>query len=146
MKELRFQVEIKATKETVWNTLWQDETFRQWAGIIDPGTYMTGELKEGNEVQFISAENGYGVTSLVAQLVPGEFLLLKHRSDTQERGAEKRENEWTGGEESYALSENQGVTTLLAAFGVPPEMEEYFETSYPKALERVKELAEISGE
>ncbi len=143
MKDMQFSIEINASKEHVWGTLWQDETFRQWAGIIDPGTYMKGELQEGGEVEFISAENGYGVTSLVAKLVPGEFLLLKHSADTQENGSEEREKEWTGGEESYSLTEKDAVTTLAATFGVPEKMEEYFEVNYPKALEKVKELAEL---
>jgi len=141
MKEMQFSVEINATKEKVWDTLWQDETFREWAGIIDPGTHMVGDLKEGNEVQFISG-NGYGVTSLVEKLTPGEFLLLRHSADTQDDGKRERENEWTGGAESYSLSEKDGITTLTAAFDVPPELEEYFKVNYPKALERVKVLAE----
>ena len=141
MKELRFTIEIRAPKEKVWDTLWQDATLREWAGIIDPGTYMVGELKEGNEVQYISG-NGYGVTSLVEKLVPGEFLLLRHQADTQDEGKREREKEWTGGEESYALAEKDGATTLTVAFGVPPELEEYFKTAYPKALERIKELSE----
>lgn len=142
MNEMQFSIEISALKETVWNTLWQDKTFREWAGLIDPGTYMVGELKEGNEVQFISAENGYGVTSLVDTVVENEFLLLKHQADTQETGAQEREKEWTGGEESYTLTEKDGTTTLTVVFGVPPELEEYFKVNYPKALDRVKELAE----
>jgi uncharacterized protein YndB with AHSA1/START domain len=141
MKEMQFTVEIHATKQKVWDTLWQDQTFRQWAGIIDPGTYMVGGLKEGNEVQFISG-NGYGVTSLVEELTPGEFLLLRHHADTQESGKREREDQWTGGKESYSLSEQDGATTLTAAFDVPPELEEMFKDLYPKALERVKELAE----
>lgn len=141
MKELQFQVSINASRERVWDTLWQDETLRQWAGIIDPGTYMVGDLKEGNEVQFISA-NGYGVTSLVEKLTPGEFLLLKHQADTQDTGKQERENEWTGGSERYSLTEKNGTTALVVAFDVPPEMEDYFKTNYPKALERVKVLAE----
>lgn len=142
MKEMKCTVEIHAPRETVWNTLWQDETFRQWASIIDPGTYMVGELKAGNEVQFISAENGYGVTSLVEELVVNEHLLLKHKADTQEVGARERKDEWTGGKETYNLSERDGITTLAVAFDVPLEMEEYFMVAYPKALNRVKELAE----
>lgn len=141
MKKMQFLIEINAPKEKVWDTLWQDETFREWAGIIDPGTYMVGELKEGNEVQYISG-NGYGVTSLVEKLVEGEFLLLKHSADTQDVGTREREKEWTGGEESYSLAEKDGVMTLTAAFDVPLEMEEYFKVNYPKALERVKTLAE----
>jgi uncharacterized protein YndB with AHSA1/START domain len=141
MKEMQFTIEISATKEKVWDTLWQDETLREWAGIIDPGTHMVGDLKEGNELQFISG-NGYGVTSLVEKLTANEFLLLKHSADTQDEGKREREKEWTGGAESYSLSEKDGTTTLTTTFDVPPEMEEYFKVNYPKALERVKVLAE----
>lgn len=103
---------------------------------------MVGDLKEGDEVQFISAESGYGVTSLVEKLKPGEFLLLRHQADTQDSGEQEREKEWTGGKESYALTEKDGVTTLTVTLGVPPELEEYFTATYPKALERVKLLSE----
>ena len=139
---MRFSIEIHAAKDRVWDTLWQDETFRDWASIIDPGTYMVGDLREGEEIQFISASSGYGVTSLVEKVVAGEYLLLRHRADTQDDGKREREKEWTGGEESYSLAEKEGTTTLTGAFDVPPELEDYFEANYPKALERVKALAE----
>lgn len=142
MKNMQFSVDINATKKRVWDILWQDKTLRQWAGIIDPGTYMSGDLKEGNEVQFISSENGYGVTSLVEELRVGEFLLLRHQADTQESGNLERESEWTGGEESYSLTDKNGVTTLTVVFDVPLELEKYFRDNYPKALECVKSLAE----
>ncbi len=141
MNQIQSAVEIHSTKQKVWDTLWQDETFRQWAGIIDPGTYMKGELLEGNEVQFISG-NGYGVTSLVEKVVVGEFLHLRHSADTQESGQQDREKEWAGGEEIYSLTEKDGVTTLNVVFDVPPDMEEYFQDNYPKALQTVKDLAE----
>lgn len=139
---MQFTVEIKASKDKVWDTLWADATFREWASIIDPGTYMVGELKEGSEVQFISSENGYGVTSLVDTLVINEFLRLKHQADTQETGTLDRKKEWTGGEESYSLTESNGTTTLTIAFDVPPELENYFRENYPAAMERIKALAE----
>jgi hypothetical protein len=142
MKKIQFSIEIHSTKERVWDTLWQDETFRQWASIIDPETYMVGDLKEGNEIQFISSASGYGVTSLVEKLIANEFLLLRHRADTKEGGKREREKQWTGGEESYSLAEKDGITTLTVAFDIPPELEEEFNVSYPKALEQVKVLAE----
>lgn len=144
MKEMQFQIEIHAKKEKVWDTLWQDKTFRQWAGIIDPGTYMIGDLELGNEVQFISAENGYGVTSLVEKLVLNEFLLLRHQADTQNSGSQEREKEWTGASESYQLSEEDDITNLTVIFGVPESMEEYFKINYPKALDQVRILAETN--
>lgn len=142
MKPMQFSVQINASKQKVWQTLWSEATFRQWAGIIDPGTYMRGELIAGNEVEFISAENGYGVTSLVDTVIENEYLLLKHKADTQDAGANARDDEWTGGEESYKLTEQNGVTTLVATFDVPTHMEAYFNDVYPKAFARVKELAE----
>ena len=142
MKELQFSVEIHATKEKVWNTLWQDETFRQWASIIDPGTYLVGDLKVGNTIQFISSASGFGVTSLVEKLTRNEFLLLRHSADTQGEGKRQREKEWTGGQERYALTEKNGTTTLTVAFDVPLELEREFNVTYPKALEQVKVLAE----
>src|SRR5690606_20370282 len=102
---------------------------------------LMGELVEGNQVQFISG-NGYGVTSLVDKLKQNEFLLLKHQADTQDSGARERADEWTGGDEVYALSEDDGVTTLTATFDVPSHLEQYFNEHYPKALDRVKKMAE----
>jgi hypothetical protein len=109
MQQQEFSIDIKAPREKVWNVLWDDATFRDWANIIDEGTYMVGELKEGHEVQFISSVGGYGVTSLVEKLIPSEYVLLRHSADTKEVGAQEREKEWTGGTESYSLAEREGI-------------------------------------
>ena len=142
MKEMQFSVAIKANKVVVWDTLWRDETFRQWASVIDPETYMVGKLKQGNEVQFISADGGYGVTSVVETLIDNEYLVLRHSADTQDEGSREREKEWTGGAEVYSLTEKDGVTTVSVTFDVPINMAAYFTLNYPKALDTVKELAE----
>lgn len=142
MKEIQFSTEINASKERVWTTLWGDPTFRDWASIIDEGTYIKGKMKEGNEIQFISSVNGYGVTSLIEKLKPNEFVVFRHSADTEESGQKEREKEWTGGTESYSLTEKKGVTTLLIKTEVPQELEELFKDRIPRALERIKTLAE----
>lgn len=138
---MHFEIAIQAPKETVWKILWEDGTLRQWAGIVDPGTYMLGELVEGKTVQF-NSEEGYGVTSLVEKLITNEYVLLKHKADTKENGNHDREDQWTGGTESYTLNETDGATTLILELDVPEELEEIMSTSYPKALNKVKELSE----
>lgn len=145
MKKIEFSIAIKAAKEKVWVTLWEDATFRDWASIIDEGTYMKGIMKEGNEIQFLSSVNGYGVTSLIAKLIPNEYVLFRHRADTKETGQQEREKEWTGGTESYSLAEKKGVTTLIVKTDVPDEQEETFNIRIPEALERIKTLAEKIG-
>ncbi len=101
---------------------------------------MVGELKEGGEVQFISSVNGYGVTSLVEKLILNKLVSFRNMADKKDSG--EREKEWTGGTESYSLAENDGVTTLTVNMDVPPGQEETFKIRLPKALERVKILAE----
>jgi hypothetical protein len=142
MNEIQFSIAINASKERVWATLWEDITFRDWAGIIDEGTYIKGVMKEGHEIQFISSVNGYGVTSLVERLDPNAFVLFRHSADTMENGQQEREKEWTGGTESYSLNEKNGVTVLVVKTDVPQEQEELFNIRLPKALERIKTLAE----
>ena len=142
MKEIQFSVVINASKEKVWATLWEDVTFRDWASIIDEGTYILGTMEEGNEIQFISSVSGYGVTDLIEKLIPNEFVLFRHSADTEESGKQLRTNEWTGGSESYSLSEENGVTTLIVKTDVPSEQEETFNDRFPRALMRVKTLAE----
>lgn len=142
---MKFSVAIEANKVVVWDILWRDETFRQWASVIDPETYMVGELKQGNEVQFISADGGYGVTSMVETLIDNEYLVLRHSADTQDEGSRGREKEWTGGTEVYSLTEKDGVTIVSVTFDVPINMEAYFTLNYPKALGVVKDLAESNN-
>jgi hypothetical protein len=142
MKEIQFSIEINVSKERVWTTIWEDITFRDWANIIDEGTYMKGVIKEGNEIQFISSVNGYGVTSLIEKHNPNEFVLFRYSADTKDSGQQERDKEWTGGTESYSLTEKNGVTTLNVKMDVPQEQEETFNIRFPRALERIKTLAE----
>lgn len=142
MIELQFEIGINTTKETVWSAIFDDTSFRDWANIIDEGTYMVGEMKEGNEIQFISSVNGYGVTSLVSKLIPYEYVLYKHASDTQMSGATTRDKQWTGGSESYTLIEKEGQTFLTIKSEVPEELVDMFNDRLPRAIQRIKELAE----
>ncbi len=103
---------------------------------------MQGELGEGQEVQFISEPSGFGVTSLVTRLIPNEFVSFKQMQDTKDSGEAVRQEEWTGGEESYSLSEHDGITTLTERTDIPPQLEEIMKERIPKALARIKEIAE----
>ena len=142
MQKEKFSISINASKEKIWVVLWGDKTLRDWANIIDEGTYMVGEMKEGKEVQFISSVSGYGVKSLIDKLILNEFVLFKHMVDTKEIGEQQREKEWSGGTESYSLKESENCTILTVEMDVPPEQIETFRDRFPEALNRVKKLAE----
>lgn len=149
MQTIQHSIMINASKENVWEALWSDQDFRDWSSIIDEGTYMDGDLKEGNEVNFIGNEDDgvrYGVTSRVEKLVPNEQILFTRIADilvNKDGSIEKRDKQWTGGTERYELKEVQDKTQLSITQDVPEELVEYFNTNTPKALEHVKTLAEM---
>lgn len=147
MIETKYSIVVNASREKVWSVLWNDQTFRDWANLIDEGTFMKGELKEGCEVEYISSINGYGVTSFVEKLILGEYIKLKHLADTKENGTENREEEWTGGTESYQLTEGTSstgdiLTELSIVMDIPENLVDYFNEVYPKVMHRIKELSE----
>ncbi|MFC4735175.1 hypothetical protein ACFO4L_01135 [Bacillus daqingensis] len=137
-----FSILIQADKREIWNVLWEDTSFRDWANLIDEGTYMKGKLEENGEVEFISAVNGYGVTSLVEELRPHEYVRFHHQADTQDSGSDVRADEWTGGTESYLLEESKEGVTLSMTLTIPAHQLPLFSDRVPKALTRIKELAE----
>ena len=139
---MQFSIEIEAPSEKVWQTLWEDKTFRDWGNIIDEGQYMVGEMAEGSEVQFISSVSSFGVTSVIEKLIPNEYIAFKQIADTMDSGKQERDKEWTGGTESFELIEKNNSTNLTVKIDVPPGLEEIFKDRFPKALERVKVLVE----
>lgn len=142
MNQIEFSIKIMASRKRVWETLWNDATFRDWASIVDEETFKKGTLEEGKEVQFLSSSSGYGVTSLVESMVPYEYILFKHGADTKEMGKSERDLEWTGGTESYRLVEEADATWLTVKTDVPLEHVKTFGHRLPLALERIKFLAE----
>jgi uncharacterized protein YndB with AHSA1/START domain len=39
MQKLNFSTRINASKQKVWNTLWDDETYRLWTSAFAEGSY-----------------------------------------------------------------------------------------------------------
>jgi hypothetical protein len=104
--------------------------FRDWARLIDEGTFIQGTMEEGNEIQFISSVSGYGVADLIERLIQNEFVLFRHSADTIESGKQLRTNEWTGGSESYSLSEEYGITTLIVKTDVPQNKKQHLMSDF----------------
>lgn len=53
MKTLNFLIKIKASKEKVWNVLWDDETYRKWTSTFSEGLI----LKEDFSTKILEKNN-----------------------------------------------------------------------------------------
>ena len=88
---------------------------------------------------------GQGMVSTIAANRPSEYMSIKHLGFVKD-GVEDTESEevkkWAGAMENYTLKENNGTTELIVDMDIANEYKDYFVNTWPKALEKVKEMAE----
>lgn len=140
MKQLEFSIKINSSREKVWEILWQDESYRKWTAVFIPGSYYEGELKQGNDIKFLSpGENG--LFAMVEKMVPFESMHFVHFGLILD-GVREQKTFKDGAIEYYDLHEIDGFTNLKVTLRTEDEYIDYFNNIFPRALEAVKELAE----
>lgn len=144
MKRLNFNIDINAPAEKVWNALWEDSNYRKWAAEFYEGSYAVSDWNQGSEIHFLSPE-GEGMFSMIAEKRPNEYMSFKHlgvMKDGKKVEPDAETESWSGAMENYILEERGGVTTLSVELDTTEDHADYFSKAFPKALERVKEIAE----
>ena len=144
MEKHEFKTTVNAPREKVWNILWDDGSYRQWASAFAEGSTAETDWKEGSKVLFTDGK-GQGMVSMIASKKPNEYMSFKHLGfvlngveDTQS----EKVKEWAGAMENYTLKEVDGKTELTVDMDINDEYKDYFLKTWPLALEKVKELAE----
>lgn len=140
MKKLEFSIEIKASKEKVWESLWNDQNYRKWTALFLPGSYYEGELKENSDVRFLSP-GGHGLFAMVEKVIPFRAMYFLHFGLILD-GISQEKTFKDGAIEQYDLYENEKGTTLTVTLKTEEEYKTYFNNSFPRALAVVKEIAE----
>ena len=144
MKKEKFSIDIHAPREKVWKVLWDDDTYRHWTSVFSAGSYAVSDWKEGSRIQFLSSD-GNGMFSEIAKSRPPEFMSFRHLGvikDGEEQHMDQETENWVGALENYELTQKNGVTELTVEMDVTEDFQKYFQETFPKALEKVKELAE----
>ena len=144
MEKIRFSIDIKASPEKVWKVLWDEATYKQWTSMFSEGSYAISDWNEGSKILFLSPD-GEGMFSTIARKKPNETMSFQHLGVVK-GGKEQPEDEetkkWSGAMENYYLNGNNGSTELTVEMDVTEEYEKYFKDAFPKALEKIKQLAE----
>ena len=147
MEHMEFKITIDAPKEKVWYTLWNDTTYREWTAAFAEGSRAETDWKKGSKALFLDGKNS-GMVSTIVENKPNEFMSIKHLGvvkDGVEDLTSAESRDWAGGLENYTLQTVQGKTELkidMSAKGIPPEFLDYFDKTWPRALKKLKELAE----
>ena len=144
MEKQEFRIMINGPREKVWQVLWEDASYREWTSVFAPGSWAKTDWKKGSKVFFLDAEN-CGMVSSIAENIPNEYMSIEHLGYVKE-GKEDFESpevkQWAGAHENYTLKSVDGHTELVVDMDIAENHMDYFLKTWPKALEKVKELAE----
>jgi uncharacterized protein YndB with AHSA1/START domain len=146
-KTLRFATVIDAEPSVVWNTMLAEDTYRIWTSEFAEGSYFEGSWNEGERIRFL-APGGSGITSVIAESRPNEFISIKHlgfiKNGVEDTGSDEVRS-WAPSFENYSFSRAGSSTELKVALDVPLEYEESMAKTWPKALARLKAICEASS-
>jgi hypothetical protein len=144
--EKEFKITIDAPREKVWNALWKNDNYQQWTAPFATGSRAETDWEKGSKVLFLDAKNS-GMVSTIVDNKPNEFMSIKHLG-TVKNGVEDLDSaesrQWAGALENYTLLTVNGKTELIIDMegNIPEEFVDYFVQTWPKALEKLKEIAE----
>ncbi|RZK37216.1 MAG: SRPBCC domain-containing protein [Pedobacter sp.] len=146
---MEFNIEINASREKVWDVLFGEKTYPLWTTAFSEGSKVETDWQKGSKALFIDQSNR-GMVSRIAENVPNEFMSIEHLG-MYDNGVEDFESaevkRWAGAKENYTLTDLDGKTHLNIFMEMDEseenkQMIEMFAGMWPKALAKVKELAE----
>jgi hypothetical protein len=151
MKKKQYTKDINAPAEKVYNTMLgigNIETYEQWTSEFNPTSSYEGSWEKGAKICFIGTdEKGKrgGMVSEIAEIIPFRFVSIRHCGilDGENEITEGAEVEkWAGSLENYSFQEHNGVTTVTVEIDVAEDYLDYFDTTWPKALDMLRDLSE----
>jgi len=149
MQKLNFAITINAPKEKVWNTMLEDKTYREWTTPFNEGSYYKGDWSKGSKIIFLgpNPETGKegGMVSRIAENKLYEYISIEHLgiiNDGVEDTTSEEVKKWTPAFENYTFKDLNGMTELIVDMDINDEYKEMFESMWPKALKKLKELTE----
>jgi uncharacterized protein YndB with AHSA1/START domain len=149
MQKMHFSTTINAPRKVVWDTMLQDEGYRTWTRAFNPnGSWYEGDWTQGSTIRFLGPNDGgrvEGMVSRVRESRPYEYISLEHVGiiqDGKEDTTSDAVKKWTPAFENYTFKEANGRTDVLVDMDVADEHKQMFEETWPKALQKLKQLAE----
>ncbi|MCU0322414.1 MAG: hypothetical protein MUE72_08355 [Chitinophagaceae bacterium] len=151
MEKLQFTIQINASAEVVYKTmlgLEHKNTYEYWTSAFNPTSTYEGNWDKASKMYFVGTdEEGKkgGMVSEIAEHQPAELISIRHYGFLEgenEITTGEMVEKWAGGFENYSYTENEGLTTVTVHIDVVTGYLDYFNTNYPLALEKLKEITE----
>ena len=151
MEKSQFKIEINASPQKVYETmlgLKDKSTYEYWTAAFNPTSTYEGHWDKGSKMYFVGTDENGKKGGMISEIVahrPADFVSIKHYGildgDTEITTGEQVEK-WTGGHENYMFIEHNNLTTVIVEMDMVSDYLDYFNNTYPKALEKLKNLCE----
>ncbi len=151
MGKLYFSIVINAPKEKVWNIMLGEDSYRAWAEVFAPGSHYVGDWNKGSKILFLGPDKTGKMSGMVSRIKENrlyDYVSIEHLGivqDGKEEISSAAAQGWAGALENYTFKERGGATEVqvdLVGMDVLKEFKEMFQTIWPKALQKLKALAE----
>lgn len=149
MNKLHFSITINAPKAKVWSTMLDDATYRVWTEAFTAGSHYVGDWSQGSKILFLGPDPKTGkmggMVSRIKENRQHEYISIEHLgmvNDGKEDTTSEAVKAWAGAHENYTFKEKKGATEVLVDIDITEDWKEMFEGMWPKALQKLKELAE----
>ncbi|HMO60789.1 MAG TPA: hypothetical protein PKC39_05275 [Ferruginibacter sp.] len=151
MIKKQYSIRIEAPVTKVVDTmlgLTNINTYEQWTAAFNPTSTYEGSWDEGSNIRFVGIDKEGkkgGMLSRIVSHVPNSFVSIEHYG-MFEGDKEITEGplvaQWAGGKENYSFEPNGNATQLLVEVDVTEDHADYFDSTYPKALQVLKQITE----
>lgn len=145
---LVFEKEMAAPPSVVYDVMIGEDSYRQWTKVFNETSHFIGNWQKGCEILFVGVDaNGEqgGMVSFIKENMPSKFISIEHRGMLKgdDKILEGPEVEpWKGGLENYHFIPTTEGCKLRIEMDANDDFKSYFEETWPKALDVLKQLTE----
>ncbi len=149
-EKMHVSIHIDASREKVWHTMLDLDSYKEWTTAFNPGSYYRGSWEEGSKILFLGpnpdgTSGEGGMVSRIRENREFEYISIEHLGiykdgieDTESEEAKK----WAPAYENYKFIEKDGGTVVQVDMDILPEFREEFEKMWNLGLQKLKEIAE----
>ena len=145
---LNFEISIRAKAGKVYTRMLDEVSYKEWTAAFDPSSTYKGSWEKGSKMLFLGTDHNGKVAGMVSRIkenIPDRYVSIEHLGifqDDNEITSGPEAEGWAGAMENYTFTETNGTTLLSVDLDASKEFLPYFTETWPKALDRLKEICE----
>lgn len=140
---LDFEININATIEKIWDTLWNPNKINDWLKVFEESTYVVGNIEEGENIRFMNGNNS-GMNTIVHSKITNKQVIFRHIGyiENGEVVVSDESKAWENAMEGYVITQSDNGCKLIVFLDTTEKYVDYFQPVFKKALEFIKDKCE----